>query len=643
MNWAKRIGHHYRKYVALLFVLGSIFVFQMDAQGAGYGADSLASAAANIDDELVYLDPNGVIRVLDPSPAAGVPEVRWSSPGGGWRYIALGDFNADGDLEIAAVGGDGGNRLAIYDPVAEGLGVGQADGFINGIPWALLYEEVLPGPAYLVAAGDFDLSVPGDELVYYYALSDAEILVAEDEFRFVFMSAEGTPPTGRSWSTLLTYDSGNEWTWIGAGNLNGTGVDEVAVISRLIGNLSVYTISNGTLIRIFRNSDAVRAWQDGDIGQFVAGGDAELAAGRETQYPLPSLFVLQYAGGDWTDAIAEYNDPPPAAVFFGDLTGNGDDEVIALRSVRPEYGARPRLFVRDNGNDNVVLREAALDADNGYRTGVAGDIDGDGRDEIVVMRNNRIRIFTEPEASSSFTDYDVNTGSAMILAGNLDANGLSSGSRFGASPRSVEDTVISGTASQVHAISISDVVNGRSIPFTYSIENNSTWIRVTQSSEQTPSTLGVTLEATGLITGTFSDQLIIETDDGSVVNSPYGIDVKMTVQPGLTIAPSHVVGVQMDCQAEGQQPMIGVAIQGTPDAAYSLTFQPPVGWASVTPITGTIPASATLTLDGVKLGSGVGETRLVARADISGAEFVGRASVTLLCAESTIHLPIVSR
>ena len=38
------------------------------------------------------------------------------------------------------------------------------------------------------------------------------------------------------------------------------------------------------------------------------------------------------------------------------------------------------------------------------------------------------------------------------------------------------EEVVSGTVSQAHAIALTDVVNGRSIPFSYRVENDSAWI-----------------------------------------------------------------------------------------------------------------------------------------------------------------------
>ena len=134
-----------RNVAVMLFALFLLLVAQTPVAGTGTGAPYPVQDQVNNDDELVYLAPSGVIKVFDPTVATGEPEVKWQSPSGGWSHIALGDFNADGDAEIVAISRSDTNRLAIFDPVAEGLEPGDEDGVINGIPWKLLHEQPLTG------------------------------------------------------------------------------------------------------------------------------------------------------------------------------------------------------------------------------------------------------------------------------------------------------------------------------------------------------------------------------------------------------------------------------------------------------------------------------------------------------------------
>ena len=630
-----------RIFVALIFAF-SAFLSRASWYVVVHGAD--LGIQANSDDELVYLDAGGVIKVFDPQPSIGAPEVKWQSPSGGWDGIALGDFNADGDEEIVAISRQGANRLVIFDPVAEGIDSGDADGVINGVPWEQLYAQTLSGPPQLVATGNFDLGSPADEIIYYYQLPPGEVVQDDDPYRFVLVSAEGTPPDGSAWSTILTHDSGNIWDKIVPGNYDGVGVDEVALLGTDTGNLSVYRLTNGALERIRRTVNAETEWQDADSGQFVAGGREELALGREADYPYPTLLVSHFVTtDDWPDDLAQPNNPPPRTVFMGDISGNGDDEVIALRDVPSNLSGRPRLFVRDNGNDTIRIGELSLDADNGYQAGVAGDIDSDGRDEIVIMRNNRIRMFMQPEASANFQDEEVATGSQVILAGNLDAGGLTGASRFGVSPNSVTDSVVSGSVSGSHVLAITDVVNGSTIPFTARVEDSSTWLEINPTSSLTPGAIDVVLNATGLISGTFTDRVIISTSDASVVNAPYSINVSMSVIPGVAVVPREIVALDPNC-GEGSSPTSHLlSIEGTEDAAFSISEQTPVSWADVNPVTGTIPSQVTVTLDSGELASGTGKTELVVRAETGSEVAVARVDIYLLCVESTTRLPLVAR
>ncbi|MDI9547743.1 MAG: hypothetical protein QM346_09075 [Chloroflexota bacterium] len=612
--------------------------------GPGSPVAYATTGAANVEDELVYLDPDGVIRVLDPQAPAGNPSVAWSSPTGGWRYFALGDFNADGDMEIVAVGVNGGaNRLAVFDPVAEGVSSGRADGVINGIPWVELYNVELPGEPLVVGAGNFALDRPGDEIVYVYIRPPQDGVQPGDPFRYVILMAEESRTDGRAWTTLLTFDAGSQVTWLEAGNINGTGADEIAVINRTGGSLSVFMIANGTLDRILYRATRGLDWVDGALGQFLEGGDLELAAVRETKLPFPSLYVIQYANANWTDAYSEYNDPPPDAVWFADITGNNDDEVVVLRRVPAEVGTRPHLFVRDNGNDVIRLGELRLDADNGYRTGTGGDFDGDGRDEIAIMRDSRIRIYTEPERSAEKVDFDVSTNSALIRAGNLDANGLADASRFAASPGMISDALPTGAVSAEHSVALSDAVNDRSFQFFVEVEDGAEWVRWTVSSSRTPAVLGVVFDAAGLPAGQYTERLVIDSDSEAVINTPVTVDLSLTVRDGLVVYPAEIVVPLHDCSEGAGAVQVQVAIDGTPGTGYTLQLEDDPAWVSVDALSGSVPGSATLTITPAAVEFQVETTALTARGVISETQATSRAPVVAFCVESTIHMPLVNR
>jgi len=134
--------------------------------GFAPGAQSVqAAASADPNEEIVYIDPDGVIRVLDPY--GDEPRVQWYSPTASWNDACLGDVNDDGDLEIVAIGetSAGNTKIAVFDPViASGTVVpDQTIPEDDGIPWDTLYEDEIAGSPQIVSCGDFDAGIDGDE------------------------------------------------------------------------------------------------------------------------------------------------------------------------------------------------------------------------------------------------------------------------------------------------------------------------------------------------------------------------------------------------------------------------------------------------------------------------------------------------
>src|SRR4051794_7992553 len=135
-------------------IVGTMLIGQV----AGFFAvtqPAKAKVSADPNAEIVYIDDQGVIRVLD---TVGDPLVQWHSPDNGWDQIVLADVNNDGDKEIIALDkGDGSTmRVAVFDPVVA-KGATDVKKEINGIPWDTLYQTTISGEARYIVAGNFDV------------------------------------------------------------------------------------------------------------------------------------------------------------------------------------------------------------------------------------------------------------------------------------------------------------------------------------------------------------------------------------------------------------------------------------------------------------------------------------------------------
>lgn len=605
------------------------------------GIPAARGQSENGDEEVVYIGQDGVIRVWDPTPVNG-REVQWVSPSAGWIDLALGDFNADGDFEIVAIGADGATgKLAVFDPVVVGPAP-NPDQVINGIPWDTLYAVNLPGIPSLVATGEFDTARPGHEIIYKYLLPVQDRVKPDDPFRFVILRAAAAQPDGRSWNVLTTQDTGNDWTQVAAGNLDGSGIDEIALVDRERGNLSVYRVTANGFERFYRNSAQERPWQAVAFGQFLAGGPAELLAVRSADSPLANLLAFQYVADTLDDFYSRFFLPPPKFVFLADVDGDGDDEAAMLRVVRPEFEPRARLFIRSNNRDDWM--EDTLDADNGYRVGAGGDVDGDGRDELVIMRDNRLRLYTQPEIDVSRVEREVGTNEHSIQIANLDANGVGDRPRLGAAPTTLSVELVANAESDPYGIAVSDVTTGSAVPISARLESSVAWISsLSLSRDATPTTVEVRFNARDLPLGTHTTRLIVEAEEAGVDNSPLFVNLTLTVRPGLILDPEslnfHYVPCGPNLPAQTQALHVG----GTAGLSYAATITDEAAWLELDQASGTTPGTVLVTVnpndrpaDFVSTG-----VRVVASTEQGVVEQV--AQVNLLCAASQIFLPVIAR
>lgn len=560
----------YRLATRWLLVLG--LVAALLSPGANLQAAE-DTPSQTTDDEIIYIDGNGFIRVIDPNVAPGTQPIQWSSPDGGWLHFATGDFNNDGDHEIVAIAN---NRLAVFDPVVRDPNI-TPDGYFNGVPWKKLYEQSLPGSPTLIAAGNMDAGVAGDEIIVGFNVSEPGNI----NFRLQVLK---TPDGGRSWLLHLDQGFGAPWKSVNVGNINNTGSADVALTREADSLLDAREIDNN-FNRIFARQDVgLFIPVDAIVGNFRPGGTGEVAYARTFSGTdqSPSLLVYQFHNNSWgTNNPAGGRDEfnyavHPTALFKADVNGDGVDQLFVLRGVASQFNFS-RLFMVNLSGANLPAFEAVLDGDGGYKVGAGGDVNGNGKDEIAIMRNDRIRLYYNVESgnTNNFTDYsNISTNGRSIALANLDGTGFVPGPRLQVD---IDNVPIEGTAglpSQgvIRLIRVSNVGSGGNIPFSVRKMGNASWFTMTFDNIAQADRIGniylSEFDASNLAPGTYTERLEITSSNTTVVNQPLYVDVVFTVRAAPFQLSQRTVAM---IQPAGQAitPTANLAVTGLPGLTFT--------------------------------------------------------------------------
>ncbi len=641
-----------------------------------------AETSADPDVEIVYLDNTGTIRILDTMQSSGNPQIDWSSPSAGWSSFALGDVNNDGDLEIIGIKTTGSTgELTVWDPVvASGAFDAQTP---RGIPWATLYTTTIPGVPKLVATGKFDPNLPGAHIVYTYDLNGGS--------RMIVLKPAIPTPTGRQWAVHYTRDFTERWEQIAIGNIDNEGTEEMVLIDDTAGRLSVYR-SDANSDALLKVTGESRRWRAATIADYDAGSTKEVIGVRDAPSPLAAFFVFKYDKDDkkFTEDKTEAFQPSPRFVFGADINNNNREAIVMLRSV--SSGNAVRMIVRSKDNTPGEL-EQFLDSDNGYQAGVGGDVDGDGKDEIIIMRDNNIRVYTQPERNASRTDYAALTDSRTIRTGDLDKNGFTLGAQLSTTISSIDEQLQIGTTGTTKSFELRNATNNDPISYRADVENAPTWLSISPRFGNTPALISYTANAVNLTPGDYTTRIVITSDNTSVINQPYYITVKLKVTPAAIEPRPDAVGFTYVSQEPITVTQIisrNISIFGTDgirftagtaavpavsaaaatlagevqsarvDEAGNLVLQDAAGneaivgplatdavpWLSINPSAGTIPAVVSLRVDLSKQVSSFEQAYVIIIGDARTGEppqNVRLLPVTLLRANVQLFMPLIRR
>lgn len=542
-----------------------------------------------VDEEIVYIDSAGVIKVIDPT-LSGEALIDWQSDEGGFFKFALGDFNNDGDFEIAAlqrIGSTG--KLVVYDPVVSDSSITPSGETPNGVPWRRLYEESFPYTPLVIGAGNMDAGIPGDEIIYGWqtGFERSEIKV---------LKGNSLNPDGTGWlqhipaaGTGIPY----EWTWdqVTVGQIDGSGTDEVILIDPSVDEdlnirtrFAAYRVDDGGLSNTspFYQKTSGGSWRRAVIGQVRDEGTNEVVAIRKTSTNGPSnLIIFKYSSSDGL-AEKDENDllffnPRPSRVWLADINGPpaggvADEEIFFLRDAS---GDSPRMIVINRGTDSIPKDriDQRLGGDNQWSEGAGGDTDGDGKDEVIILRNDRIRIYNDPVGDmNNISEFAISApgDDRQIRTADLDRNGFSAGAEIRATVTGIENGVAVGSQSSFQILVES---SGDNIPFTIAYQNKPEWIsNLPINSGTTPSLITLTVDARDLIPGNYVVNLIIRSTSSTVdiVNSPLSLSIPIEIKPAtVTVVPATVTFADNTCELPSDPVSQTLRIQGTQNISYT--------------------------------------------------------------------------
>lgn len=307
---------------------------------------------------------------------AAVSTVVGSQPSG----VAAGDFDGDGDIDLAATV-DNPDRVALL--ANDGAGTYTLVGSV------LLPNSSSPGK---IVAGDFDGNGTTDLAV-----------ALQDNGGVIVLSNGGA----MNFTAVGTFATGDEPRGLSVGDIDGDGDLDLAVANRNGNSASILT-NNGAGSFSVQTVAAGEDPRDTAFGDFDGDGDMDLAV---SSHDTRQILLFTNTGGVFAagQALSTGALLRPDGVTAADLDGNGTID-IASGTGDPE---RASVWLNNGGG--------AFSARVDYATGgantseiIAADLDCDGFPELVTVNSDSNNLSVLPNLGNG------TFGGAMLLATGTD-------------------------------------------------------------------------------------------------------------------------------------------------------------------------------------------------------------------------------
>ncbi len=239
-------------------------------------------------------------------------------------------------------------------------------------------------------------------------------------------------------------------------------------------------------------------------------------------------------------------------------------------------------------------------------------------------------------------------------------------------PSRLDFTVAAGDQSPPQSITISNAAtSGAAVPLQVHTLPQVDYVRWSQSNASTPSTLTVYVDAAELLPDlTYAVQLVIESPEANVTNTPYSIPVLIRVAKGMIVRPHGLsvvhapcpraaaplqvdlrvlgsAGVTFRAAVDGGPAALQTAAQGSAvllaeagDESWPVQNAPWIS-AAQSPTT-TVPSTITLTLDQAQAAL-FNQAHVTVIGQLDGATYTRTSDIAFVCTDYPVYLPTVLR
>ena len=345
---------------------------------------------------LAVLAASFVVAALLPAPPArALTPVTFTGPtnfavGDGPNSVAVGDFNGDGDPDLAVA-----NEFAGSVSVLLG-GTGGSFSAATNIATG--------GFPFSVAVGDFN----GD--------GDPDLAVA-DAFDGIISVLLGS--TGGSFTGPTNFPAGSFPASVAVGDFNGDGDLDLAVADQVTGGILVLRGTAGGGFTAPTTVGTATGPFSIAVGEFSGDGDPDLAVAD--QFSGRVLVLLGSAGANFAAPATVASGSDPASVAVGDFNGDGDPD-LAVADQSPG-----EIMVLLGSAGGSFTGPIILTTDSGVSAVAVADFNRDGDPDLAVTNVNLSRVsvllgstggtFTAP------TNFAVGSTQTSVVAADFNGDG----------------------------------------------------------------------------------------------------------------------------------------------------------------------------------------------------------------------------